>query len=84
MMCKKNKRAGLRQQAGGGAIDLPTVTLKANYESDHFLQFLTCPETAALNVSEGDTGRLNWPIENVIDLFPDVRSQPQELSIDPV
>lgn len=27
---------------------------------------------------------LHWPIENVIDLFSDVRSQPQELSVDPV
>lgn len=29
-------------------------------------------------------GELHWPIENVIDLFSDVRSQSQELSIDPV
>lgn len=29
-------------------------------------------------------GKLHWPIENVIDLFSDVRSQAQELSIDPV
>lgn len=32
----------------------------------------------------GAVRELDWPIENVIDLFSDVRSEPQELSIDPV
>lgn len=33
---------------------------------------------------KGSEGKLPSPIENIIDLFSDVRPQSQELSIDPV
>ena len=35
-------------------------------------------------LKKGAKGDLNWPIENIIDVFSDVRPQSQELSIDPV
>lgn len=40
--------------------------------------------TLYISVLKEGVGEVNWPIENVIDLFSDVRPQSQELSIDPV
>lgn len=49
-----------------------------------FIAVSSRPDNSVYKWFKKKKGRLNRPIENVIDLFPDVRSQPQELSIDPV